>query len=324
MLPVLTWSSAISTWQLRVVMLTLTLAAAGAYGVLVVRVERRGVRWPRWRIVSWLLALLVIVESTQGGVAVYGDVLFWVHMVEHLALIMIAPICLVLGAPVSLLVAASSDHGRPRVERWLSRGIVSGVTHPVVGLVVYGLTIVLTHLTGFMNAMMLHPWLEVAEQLLYLGAGTLFFLPLLGSEPLRWRLRPALRVVILLLSMPIDTFTGIVLIQTTHYPWPAMAAMHQSWAPTALDDLYGGGAVMWIGGDGLMALVAAAACFAWVLRHRDDDLGPWLEGVRLRALQERTGSTLLASTAIDSDASLDAYNAYLARLNSPDRSNPPQ
>jgi len=323
-LPVLTWNSLVSTWQLRPVLLAVTLAAALGYGVLVVRVERRGHRWPRRHIAAWMTALLVVVEATQGGIAVYGDVLFWVHMVGHLLLIMVAPIFLVLGAPLSLLVAACGDETRTRLERQLSSGPIALLTHPAVGLVVYTVTIVGTHLTGFMNSMMLHPWLEGAEQLAYLAAGTLFFLPLLGSEPLRWRVEPAQRMFVLLLSMPVDTFTGVILSQTTHYPWPAMAAMRQPWALTPLDDLHGGGAVMWIGGDGIMAIVFAAMFISWARGDRAANLGQWLEIARLRALQAHAGSALPAATVVDSDAHLDAYNAYLERLNESERPEAPR
>ena len=41
--------------------------------------------------------------------------------------------------------------------------------------------------------------------------GYLFFLPILGREPIRWRLSYPVRFVILVLVMPVDTFTGLML-----------------------------------------------------------------------------------------------------------------
>ena len=46
---------------------------------------------------------------------------------------------------------------------------------------------------------------------MFLIVGYLFFLPILGSEPIRWRLSYPVRFVILVLVMPVDTFTGLLL-----------------------------------------------------------------------------------------------------------------
>ena len=320
-LPTLTWMSLVTTWELHPFVLALVVVAAAGYGTLVVRVRRLGQRWPRRYRAAWLFGLAIVVVCSQGGIAVYGHVLFWVHMIGHLLLIMVAPLLLVLGAPLSLLVAAARPEAREAVERRLVRGPIAAITNPALGLIAYTVTIVATHLTGFMDAVMIHPWLEAVEQLLYLVAGFWFFLPLVGSEPVRWRLGAPQRMFVLALSMPVDTFTGVVLLQTSSYPWPAMAAMHQPWASSPLDDLHAGGAVMWIGGDAIMAVIFALVFVRWARFSRTANLGGWLEGVRLHALRETVG--LDAATAIgdaataDTDECLDAYNAYLGRLSEP-------
>jgi putative copper resistance protein D len=187
---------------------------------------------------------------------------------------------------------------------------------------VYSVTIMLTHLTGFMNEMMLNPWLASAEDLLYLTAGLLFFLPLLGSEPIGRRIDPPQRIFLLFLAMPVDTFTGLVLGQTNHYPWPAMAAMRQPWAPSLLADLHGGGAVMWIGGDAIMGLVMGGCFLVWARGGAQATAGGWLEGARLRTLQTNAGSVASDALTADTDAHLAAYNDYLGTLSRLDAQTP--
>ncbi len=310
-LPALSLSTLLRSWQLHAGVLGVLVGLAVGYAWLVAQARRRGIAWSLWRCASWGFGLLLAVLATQGGVAVYGQVLFWIHMVGHLTLIMVAPSFLALGSPLTLLTRV---HPSVDLDRRLSRAPARLLSSPLTGLVVYSATIVLTHLTGFMNEMMLNPWLTSAEDLLYLTAGLLFFLPLLGCEPIGRRIDAPQRIFLLFLAMPVDTFTGLVLAQTNHYPWPAMAAMRQSWAPSLLADLHGGGAVMWIGGDAIMALVMGGCFLVWARAGARATAGSWLEGARLRTLQGSTGSVASDAPTADTDSHLAAYNAYLRAL----------
>jgi putative membrane protein len=322
MLPRLTLVALLTHWQFHVVATLLTVVALAGYLIGLRRAAAHGNHWPWRRTASWGAGWLLFAVTTQSGIDTYGQVLFWIHMVEHLLLIMVVPLLLVFGSPLRLLVAAAAAPGR--VESRLSRGPVAALTHPVVGLLLYTATIVATHLTGFMDQMMTHPWLAVAEQLVYVLVGTIFFLPLIGDEPLRWRLDAPTRAFVLLLSMPVDTFTGVVLSQANHYPWPVMAEMHPSWAPSLLADLHGGGAVMWIGGDAIMVIIAGVLLAGWARSgHLEVGAGRWLETIRANRIADTTRAdtdsdsdarVVLASDA-DNDDQFDAYNRYLERLN---------
>ena len=81
--------------------LALALYAAG-----VLTLRRRGDRWPVGRTVCWASGLLVFAWATVGGLGLYSHVLFSAHMVAHMLLSMVAPIGLVLGAPVTLALRA--------------------------------------------------------------------------------------------------------------------------------------------------------------------------------------------------------------------------
>jgi putative membrane protein len=307
LLPMLTLGALLSHWQFQLTPTVVALVALVVYGQAARQVAALGQVWPRRRTVAWTVGWLLFAVTTQCGIDVYGQQLFWVHMVEHLLLIMGVPLLLVLGTPVRLWQTA-----RPREQP--RRSILDWLTNPAVGLLLYTTTIVGTHLTNFMNVEMDHTSLAAVEQLLYVVIGTLFFLPLIGNEPLRWRLDAPTKAFVLVLAMPVDTFTGVVLSQASHYPWPAMAAMHPVWAPSLLADLHGGGAVMWIGGDAIMVAIAGAALVGWARRgHLDVGAGRWLESIRADRLAETTSST----AGSDSDDQLAAYNDYLARINQP-------
>lgn len=314
-LPPLTWERALATWTFSLPWFTLLAALAAGYLVAYAWV-RGHQRWPVSRVVSFLVGLAVVWVATQGSVGVYSTTLYWLHMVQHLALIMLAPMLLAIGHPLRLASAAAGRH-RPTVDALLRSPVVSAVTLPGVTLLLYSVVLVGTHLTGFMRAMGAHPWLHPVESVLYLVTGYLYVVTLVADEPIRWRPMYLTRLVLSLLGMVADTGVGVVLMMTVDHPLRFSGMHTRDWGPAPLDDLHTGGAVMWVFGDGLMLAITVVLAARWL---RDTDSGGrlsgWLDAVRR---DQVTGHAVSEDTDIDADeAAHDAYNRMLASLD-PDR-----
>ena len=73
----------------------------------------------------FLAGLAVVVFATESGIAVYDDVLFWDHMIQHLLLIMIAPPLLIFGQPFTLLLHASRNPLHTWAKRVMRSRVVS-------------------------------------------------------------------------------------------------------------------------------------------------------------------------------------------------------
>ncbi|MCW2786484.1 MAG: cytochrome c oxidase assembly protein [Marmoricola sp.] len=286
--------------------------------------QRRGAHLSTWRIASFLAGVVLLVATVSSAIDVYAMSLFWVHMIEHLLLIMVVPALLVLGHPLTVLRQAHDEAGQARFDAVVRSGPVALLTHPAVGLALYAAVIIGTHLTGFMDQMAMHAWLMTAEQATYVIAGYLLLLPLLGREPVRWEIPYLPRIVLILVAMVPDTVVGLVLLQSNNDSFPMMFAMHPSWAPSAVDDQQIAGGLMWAVGDGLMMLVGVAVVIAMISDpQRGRVLGPWLESARRSAMADHLvqsgGSEQIGAGADvdDDDAVLDAYNAMLGRLSDP-------
>jgi cytochrome c oxidase assembly factor CtaG len=323
----------IGRWQFAPVVTAFVTLAAGLYlwGVLRVRRRHPARPWPLYRTALFLGGLAVIVIATQSGVGSYDDVLFWDHMVQHLLLLMVAPPLLVVGQPATLLLHASRNPVHTWTKNLLRSRVVTWITWPPFGVALYVGVIVGTHLTGFMNVVLSHDTVHQAEHVLYLVAGYLYFLPLIGREPIRWRVSYPSRIFLLFIAMPVDAFTGLALGSESGNPFPALAQGRPGWAPSPLSDVHIGGAVMWVGGAGLMFAVMMAVFFAWSRETRADGGLGWLEtarranfAARVSAPQQAEASPGQPPLAVpaddtesidDDDEHLAAYNAYLARLN---------
>jgi cytochrome c oxidase assembly factor CtaG len=323
----LTAHTAFTEWQFAPVVTAATALLALLYAIGIWRVRRRHPArpWPWLRSLAFFAGLAVVMLATQSSIGAYDDVLFSIHMVQHLMLIMVAPPLMVAGRPVTLLLHASRNPLHSWTKAVIRSRVVSALTCPPVAAVLYAATIVGTHLTGFMNLTLQHEHVHDAEHVLYLVVGYLYFLPLLGSEPIRWKMSFPSRFLLLALSMPVDTFVGVVILQANHELFPAYAKTGRTWGPSLISDLHTGGAIMWVGGDAIMFLLVLCVFVVFLRDKRaHGTMGDWLEGARSHALQDAVAHAGVVAPAqssrrghtVDDDEHLAAYNAYLAKLDS--------
>jgi cytochrome c oxidase assembly factor CtaG len=297
------------------------------YLIGVARVARRHPArpWPWLRTGSFLAGLAVIAIALMSAVGRYDRTFFWVHMIQHLLLIMVAPALLIVGRPLILALHATRNPTHARLKRLLRSRPVTVLTWPPLAICVYTAVVVGTHLTGFNDLAVRDAGWAAAEQLAYLVSGYLYLLSGFGDEPIRWRLSRPAKMVIILLTMPIDTFTGITLLMTDRPMWPAYAAQQHTFGPDPVTDIHWAGAMMWIGGDTIMIALIAAAMAAWVAKP---GRGPanrmrWIEQARRANFDRYTTVTPHQTSSTgdldDDQARLDAYNAWLAEMATRDR-----
>ena len=286
----LTASEALTSWQFAPLVSALLMLLAAAYLSAVWLAGRRHPArpWPAIRVLAFLLGLAAIAVATQSSVGMYDDVLFSAHMVQHLLLIMVAPPLLIFARPATLLLQVARNPLRARVERILRSPVVSALTWPPVAITLYVSTVVSTHLTPLMNLVLENAAIHDGEQVLYLVVGYLYFLPVIGSEPIRWRFSILGRYLLLLITMPVDTVVGVTLMLIPRELFPAYARAGRTWGPSLISDLHAGGLIMFAGSDLIMTVLAVVLAASFV-RARDNSLA----GV---------------------PGDLTAYNAYLATL----------
>ena len=98
-LPPFTLGRVFTGWGIDPFLFVLLVWVAGAYlyGVWVLR--RRGDAWPVGRTISFVvLGMGTFGFATMSGLGAYDTALLSVHMVQHMLLSMVVPLCLALGA----------------------------------------------------------------------------------------------------------------------------------------------------------------------------------------------------------------------------------
>ena len=242
-------------------------AATLGYLGAVLRVVRRHPATPvsRWRIAAWLAGVAVIAAALVSPVDAYADSLLTVHMIQHLLLTMVAPPLLALGAPVTLALRAASPSVRRAVLLpVLHSRAVKLVSWPPIGWTVFAAVMWATHFTPLFNAALEDEGIHAVEHALYLAAGALFWWPVIGADPIRWRLGPVGRLVYLAAQMPLNTAVGLAIYFAPAILYSHYASLGGTWGLDPLTDQQLAGIVMWGVGDVILLGAVVLGVEAWL------------------------------------------------------------
>ncbi|WP_299053949.1 cytochrome c oxidase assembly protein [uncultured Nocardioides sp.] len=286
------------SWQPSGVGLSVVLLGGVAYAVGVRRLGRRGDRWPVGRTLSFAFGLLLVLWATSGGLGVYAGVLFSAHMVAHMVLSMLAPIFLVLGAPITLALRAlpgpdvpGGTGPRQLLSRALRSRVAGVVSHPVVVAGIFVGSLYVVYLGGLFDVLMDHHLGHAAMELHFLLSGLLFFEILIGDSPMR-RLPHVARLGLLMVTIAFHAFFAVAVMSSELI----IGGDYYEGLGFSRDpayDQYLGGSATWALGELPMVLLVVVLLFQW---FRDDD--------REAKRRDRSGNA---------EAELAAYNAMLAR-----------
>lgn len=104
------------------------------WGVL--RLRRRGERWPLPRVAAFvLLGLSGLVMATMSALAVYDHVLFWPAAVQNVLLDLVAPLGLALGDPLRLTLETLPEDAARWARAVMTGRVVRLLTFPLVSTV---------------------------------------------------------------------------------------------------------------------------------------------------------------------------------------------
>jgi putative membrane protein len=281
-LPPIDPGSMLGRWSLSPLPLVGCVGAGMWYALAARRARLRGVPVARSRAVAFSSGLAVVVVALCSGIDTYADVSFTVHMVQHLLLTFVAPPLLALGAPIALAMRSSSPERARRIASSLRSRPVRVVANPVVGFAIFaGLPFVL-HLSPVYDLALRDAWAHALEHLVLLGAGIVYWWPLVEGDPMPGRPGYGVRVLSLLLLLPAQAFLALTLFVADAPLYPAYANAPAPFGGTAaLGDQRTAAALMWVFG----AIFAIAAALVVAARWRAD------EETRQRRIDERDVTT---------------------------------
>jgi cytochrome c oxidase assembly factor CtaG len=211
------------------------------------------------RAVAFAAALATLVLALHGPIDDEADRLFWVHMVQHVLLVMVVAPLVVLAAPWMPLW-----RGLPLgARRWLAtgwlyapgRGALHRLAAPAAAWVLFNGDLVAWHVPALYDLTLRSPAVHDFEHLSFLLLAVLFWTHAVDSPPLRARLDQPRRVAYVLGAATVCWALAVVL---AFAPQPLYAGY-----PSLADQQLAAG-VMWGPGSIPYAVFVFAAVYRWL------------------------------------------------------------
>jgi cytochrome c oxidase assembly factor CtaG/putative copper export protein len=289
-------------------MIAILIVATALYIKGVIILKKRGDSWAVGRTVAFAIGIVLIDFATSGGLGVYALFSFEYHMIAHMLLGMIAPIFLVMGAPITLALRTlpQSRDGQERGVRNLALTVLHSryskvLTNPITALALFDGSLFVLYFTDLFGTMMQNHSGHFLMNIHFILVGFLFFNVIIGIDPNPKRYPHILRIVILFGAMSLHAFFSIALMsQTSLIDGGYYESLRTPWITSALDDQEAGGSVGWAMGEIPMLLALISTFILWM---REDKR----ETVRI----DRNEARLAAMGEPDE---LAQYNAYLNKL----------
>lgn len=244
--------------------LVLQLTALGLYLWGVRRLAARGRRWSPWRTGSFAAGVAVAFLAVDSGVASYDTSVFSVHVLQHLALMMLAPPLVALGAPVTLALQASSRGVQTGILRVLRARPLVALTTPLVAAALYYAAMWVDLASSFYRYSLAHPFVHNASHLVMFSLGYLYWWSVLGTDRTARQLSLPARLGGVVVGMPFEVFLGIALLSTRS----PVAPEH------TLSDTHAGGGAFWV-----LSMLFTGAGALWLFVQ-------WMRQEERRAVRE--------------------------------------
>jgi putative membrane protein len=268
--PAPTFPAVLLAWRFDPLVVIGIALAAGIYAWAVRRVsERHPVnRPPRIRMICFMAGLAAIGVALLSPIEAYEGQLFSVHMIQHMLLELVAAPLLLLGAPITVTLRASSASVRRRLLAILQSRLVHLLSFPVIAWVLFAAVNWGWHFSALYDLALENPPLHYFQHFTFLAAALLFWWPVVGLDPSPWRMPHPVRLFYLFMAMPQNSFLGVALLSAGNILYPHYLTNLRAWGPAPLDDQKLGGVLMWVMGDMAFLLGMALVVASWA--HLED------------------------------------------------------
>jgi cytochrome c oxidase assembly factor CtaG len=233
--------SELANWNLEPLQLVPTLLVSVLYLKRTRTLARRGTPVPGWRQFLFWLGIALVVFALNSPVDELAETdFFFVHMLQHISLGDLAPLCFVAGltGPVlrPVLALPGFDHLRT-------------LTHPLVALPIWAVNLYIWHVPFLYEAALKHDSVHALEHFLFFTCGALMWSPVVETLPAPEWFGTAWKLGYVALVRLIETVLGNVFIWSTSVFYPVYEAGLPKWGITAIQDQNLAGVVMMIEGS---------------------------------------------------------------------------
>jgi len=206
-------------------------------------------------------ALCLILILSVGPLPRLALKYFWMHMIQHISLMMLIAPMLVLGEPVTVAVNSKYLRVRRTSETFLKNPVTRFLLKAPVGFAIFLVVLIGTHFSPLADAGMLNSNVHSFEIVLFLLGGFIYYYSVMDGNPQPWPVSHQVRVISLFAMMVPETMVGFFLYSGN----TMMHSLPKTISKVAgLADQHQGGSIMWAMGmliDSVWVVIATKDWF---------------------------------------------------------------
>lgn len=227
----------------------------------------------RWRGACFYGGLVALVLALDSPIDAYDDRLLWVHMTQHMLLMVVAPPLLVLGRPWLRVWRPLPLGLRRTVAKGVARAPALGplrdaatfVVRPVPAWLLANATLVAWHVPRLYDATVSSGAVHDLEHALFFSTSLLLWLNLLDSPPLHARLDHVHRAAYATAALAVGWVLAIVLAFSPSPLYAAYAGLaSRPGGLTALGDQQIAAGILWVPGAIAFVVAAVVNVYCWL------------------------------------------------------------
>ena len=226
----------------------------------------------RWQRVSFFSGLFVIFIALQSPLDNLSEHMLSFHQLQHFMLRMLAPLLILLGAPLTPMLRGLPPwmlRGvvRPVVRNDFARAAYDKLTNPVISTLIFMGTLYLWQIPGGFNLALRNEFVHALMHMTMMSSGFIFYWAVIDPAPRRSRVHYGLRVLYLGLIVLPNTILGAVITFSKSLVYTGYADVYRPFDMSLITDQQIGGLLLWVPGDMMSVLAAGIVMIMWYQRE---------------------------------------------------------
>lgn len=229
---------------------------AGILALYLVAVARRTAAqryWNPWRTASFIAGIGLLAIAVSPALMQSAHASLQAHMLQHLLIGMLAPLALVLAAPLTLVMRSLPTTGAQRMNRIFQSEFMYWLGHPLTALMLNIGGMYVLYLTPVFSLSQTNTPLHIFIHLHFFLAGYLYCWSIAGVDAAPRRSSMAFRVTVLLIGLAAH---GLLSKLMYIYLFPTGVNF-------TAEEIQSAAKLMYYGGDLAEILLAVALFYAW-------------------------------------------------------------
>lgn len=239
--------------------------------------KRKPVR--SWQIAAFFTGVIINMAALSPPIDPLSDRLFFMHMIQHMMIILIGSPLMIMGAPFNVIIRSLKPWTRRRVYFPFVKNIIVRNVHgffsvPLVSLIVFNLNFWFWHLPRWYNLALFNDFFHLLEHAMMAVTSIYLWRNIVDPKPLKSKVPMGFRILYLAAFMAVNIILAAMLTFADEL-WYAYDGipMPDWWADTwtHLDDQRLGGIIMWVPGGFITFIMMTICFFVWVAREKQNE-----------------------------------------------------